>query len=142
MRKNSIEFFHIPVRMKNYSSDLISIDSIETPILEGVANREYYGRSATSIENKSTIEYGTEQGLAALIYGEQGVSSLPIQDITNHCFDNSVVSSLWISEFVSQLSVFSRRISFQLVKKSTEIKLVIISDNLRNLIDGISCCFK
>ena len=128
--------------MKNYSSDSISIDSIETPILEGVANREYYGRSATSIENKSTIEYGTEQGLAALIYGEQGVSSLPIQDITNHCFDNSVVSSLWISEFVSQLSVFSRRISFQLVKKSTEIKLVIISDNLRNLIDGISCCFK
>ena len=142
MRKNSIEFFHIPVRMKNYSSDSISIDSIETPILEGVANREYYGRSATSIENKSTIEYGTEQGLAALIYGEQGVSSLPIQDITNHCFDNSVVSSLWISEFVSQLSVFSWRISFQLVKKSTEIKLVIISDNLRNLIDGISCCFK
>ena len=59
-----------------------------------------------------------------------------------HCFDNSVVSSLWISEFVSQLSVFSRRISFQLVKKPTEIKLVIISDNLRNLIDGISCCFK
>ena len=57
-------------------------------------------------------------------------------------FDNSVVSSLWISEFVSQLSVFSRRISFQLVKKPTEIKLVIISDNLRNLIDGISCCFK
>ena len=66
----------------------------------------------------------------------------PDFDITNHCFDNSVVSSLWISEFVSQLSVFSRRISFQLVKKPTEIKLVIISDNLRNLIDGISCCFK
>ena len=87
MRKNSIEFFHIPVRMKNYSSDLISIDSIETPILEGVANREYYGRSATSIENKSTIEYGTEQGLAALIYGEQGVSSLPIQDITGEYID-------------------------------------------------------
>lgn len=57
-------------------------------------------------------------------------------------FDNSVVSSLWISEFVSQLSVFSWRISFQLVKKPAEIKLVIISDNLRNLIDGISCCFK
>ena len=27
---------------------------------------------------------------------------------TNHCFDDSVVSSLWISEFVFQLSVFSR----------------------------------
>ena len=51
------------------------------------ANREYYGRSATSIENKSTIEYGTEQGLAALIYGEQGVSSLPIQDITGEYID-------------------------------------------------------
>ena len=73
--------------MKNYSSDSISIDSIETPILEGVANREYYGRSAISIENKSTIEYGTEQGLAALIYGEQGVSSLPIQDITGEYID-------------------------------------------------------
>ena len=48
----------------------------------------------------------------------------------------------WILLHVSQLSVFSRRISFQLVKKPTEIKLVIISDNLRNLIDGISCCFK
>ena len=131
----------------NFTTKLIAADEYskymtETPILEGVANREYYGRSATSIENKSTIEYGTEQGLAALIYGEQGVSSLPIQDIINHCFDNSVVSSLWISEFVSQLSVFSRRISFQLVKKPTEIKLVIISDNLRNLIDGIGCCFK
>ena len=131
----------------NFTAKLIAADEYskymtETPILEGVANREYYGRSATSIENKSTIEYGTEQGLAALIYGEQGVSSLPIQDITNHCFDDSVVSSLWISEFVSQLSVFSRRISFQLVKKPTEIKLVIISDNLRNLIDGIGCCFK
>ena len=50
-------------------------------------NREYYGRSATSIENKSPIEYGTEQGLAALIYGEQGVSSLPIQDIKGEYID-------------------------------------------------------
>ena len=63
----------------NFTAKLIATDEYskymtETPILEGVANREYYGRSATSIENKSTIEYGTEQGLAALIYGEQGVS--------------------------------------------------------------------
>ena len=71
----------------NFTAKLIAADEYskymtETPILEGVANREYYGRSATSIENKSTIEYGTEQGLAALIYGEQGVSSLPIQDLS------------------------------------------------------------
>ena len=49
---------------------------------------------------------------------------------------------LWILEFVSYLSVLSWGISFQLVEKPAEIKLVIISDNLRNLIDGISCCFK
>lgn len=76
----------------HFTTKLIAADEYskymtETPILEGVANREYYGRSATSIENKSTIEYGTEQGLAALIYGEQGVSSLPIQDITGEYID-------------------------------------------------------
>ena len=70
----------------------------ETPILEGVANREYYGRSATSIENKSTIEYGTEQGLAALIYGEQGVSSLPIQDIRGEYIDCLLYTSMCIRD--------------------------------------------
>lgn len=62
---------------------------IETPILEGVANREYYGRSATSIENKSTIKYDTEQGVTALIYGEKGLSSLPIQDIAGEYIDTN-----------------------------------------------------
>ena len=51
----------------NFTAKLIAADEYskymtETPILEGAANREYYGRSATSIENKSPIEYGTEQG--------------------------------------------------------------------------------
>ena len=78
----------IRVSGKNLTEVMLEFEfKIETPILEGVANREYYGRSATSIENKSTIEYGTEQGLAALIYGEQGVSSLPIQDITGEYID-------------------------------------------------------
>ena len=76
----------------NFTAKLIAADEYskymtETPILEGVANREYYGRSATSIENKSTIEYGTEQGLAALLYGENGLSSLPIEDITGENID-------------------------------------------------------
>ena len=70
----------------NFTAKLIAADKYskymtEIPILEGVKNREYYGRSATTIENKCRIEYGTEQGLAALIYGEKGLSSLPIQDI-------------------------------------------------------------
>ena len=36
---------------------------------------------------QSSLEYGTEQGLAALIYGEKGLSSLPIQDITGEHID-------------------------------------------------------
>ena len=49
---------------------------------------------------------------------------------------------LWILEFVSYLSVLSWRISFQLVEKPAEIKLIIIPDDFRNFIDGIGCCFK
>ena len=49
---------------------------------------------------------------------------------------------LWILEFVSYLSVLSWGISFQLVKKPAEIKLIIIPDDFRNFIDGIGCCFK
>lgn len=92
----------------NFTAKLIAADEYskymtETPILEGVANREYYGRSATSIENKSTKEYGTEQGLAALIYGEQGVSSLPIQDITGEYIDTDNEYMYYYSaEFVKQ----------------------------------------
>ncbi|RHU79083.1 XRE family transcriptional regulator [Clostridiaceae bacterium OM08-6BH] len=76
----------------NFTIKLIVADEYskymtESPILGGVANRAYYGRSATSIENKCKIEYGTEQGLAALIYGEKGLSSLPIQDITGEYID-------------------------------------------------------
>ena len=36
---------------------------------------------------QSSLEYGTEQGLAALIYGENGLSSLPIQDIAGEHID-------------------------------------------------------
>ena len=49
---------------------------------------------------------------------------------------------LWILELVSYLSVLSWEISFQLVEKPAEIKLIIIPDDFRNFIDGIGCCFK
>ena len=49
---------------------------------------------------------------------------------------------LWILEFVSYLSVLSWGISFQLVEKPAEVKLIIIPDDFRNFIDGIGCCFK
>ena len=49
---------------------------------------------------------------------------------------------LWILELVSYLSVLSWGISFQLVEKPAEIKLIIIPNDFRNFIDGIGCCFK
>ena len=49
---------------------------------------------------------------------------------------------LWTLEFVSYLSVLSWGISFQLVEKPAEIKLIIKPDDFRNFIDGIGCCFK
>ena len=46
------------------------------------------------------------------------------------------------SQLVYYLSVLSWGISFQLVEKPAEIKLIIIPDDFRNFIDGIGCCFK
>lgn len=54
----------------------------ENPILNDVEDRKYYGRSATSINHICPIDFGTEQGLAALVYGKNGLSMLPIQDIS------------------------------------------------------------
>ena len=51
------------------------------PILEKVEGREYYGRSATQIEGKVSIQKNSEQGLAAFIYGKDGLSTTPIQNI-------------------------------------------------------------
>ena len=92
MREGDYGLFVITPDFDNFTAKLIAADKYskymtEIPILEGVKNREYYGRSATTIENKCKIEYGTEQGLAALIYGEKGLSSLPIQDIAGEHID-------------------------------------------------------
>lgn len=42
--------------------------STQIPILEDVPERQYYGRSATQITDKTSIKYNEEQGLVALIY--------------------------------------------------------------------------
>lgn len=55
--------------------------STTIPILEKVEGREYYGRSATQIEEKVLIQKNSEQGLAAFIYGKDGLSTTPIQNI-------------------------------------------------------------
>lgn len=51
------------------------------PILENVENREYYGRSYTQIEEEIPIQYNSEQGLMSLLYGKDGVSGIPVQQL-------------------------------------------------------------
>lgn len=62
-------------------ADTSSKYSTTIPILEKVEGREYYGRSATQIEEKVSIQKNSEQGLAAFIYGKDGLSTTPVQNI-------------------------------------------------------------
>ena len=55
--------------------------STDFPILENVENREYYGRSATQVEGEVPIQRDTEQGLMALIYGEDGLEAIPVKEM-------------------------------------------------------------
>lgn len=58
-------------------------------ILEHVKNRSYYGRGSTQIESISPIQPNREQGLMALIYGEQGLQSAPLEEIKQLAAENS-----------------------------------------------------
>ena len=51
------------------------------PILEEVEGREYYGRSATRIEDRKLIKADKEQGLCTLIYGKDGIRMTPVDTI-------------------------------------------------------------
>ncbi len=55
--------------------------STSTSIMKGVDDAEYYGRSATCIEGIIPIQYNAEQSLMSLIYGEEGLSAIPIESI-------------------------------------------------------------
>lgn len=61
--------------------------STNIPILENVENRAYYGRSATQIEEDTSIQYDKEQGLVALIYGKNRLEGIPIQIMENGEFE-------------------------------------------------------
>lgn len=63
--------------------------STEIPILENVLNREYYGRAAAQIEEETPIQYDTEQGLAALIYGKEEVYVTSIEEFENRKFETN-----------------------------------------------------
>lgn len=55
--------------------------STAMPVLRNVEDKKSYGRSATQIEGEVSIRKNSEQGLAAFIYGKEGVSATPVQDI-------------------------------------------------------------
>lgn len=67
-------------RVKLIIADDYSKCSTDFPILENVENREYYGRSATQVEGEVPIQRDTEQGLMALIYGEDGLEAIPVKE--------------------------------------------------------------
>lgn len=68
-------------RVKLIIADDYSKCSTDFPILENVENREYYGRSATQVEGEVPIQLDTEQGLMALIYGEDGLEAIPVKEM-------------------------------------------------------------
>lgn len=55
----------------------------EFRILEGVNEREYYGRSASEIERNINISKNTNQGLVVLIYDNDELQVTPVEDIEN-----------------------------------------------------------
>ena len=68
-------------RVKLIIADDYSKCSTDFPILENVENREFYGRSATHVEGEVPIQRDTEQGLMALIYGEDGLEAIPVKEM-------------------------------------------------------------
>ena len=68
-------------RVKLIIADDYSKCSTDFPILENVENREYYGRRATQEEGEVPIQRDTEQGLMALIYGEDGLEAIPVKEM-------------------------------------------------------------
>lgn len=75
------DFDHFTVKI--IMADDASKFYTEIPILEGVEDREYYGRSASKITRKTDIIYNEEQPLAALVYGKNQVRSIDLHDVTN-----------------------------------------------------------
>lgn len=57
--------------------------SADIPILENVAEREYYGRSAVEIGEKTALRYDEEQALLALIYDNDEMRIVNIDDFMN-----------------------------------------------------------
>ena len=85
------DFDNFEIRMVLTDSD--SKCTAYVPILEDVLEREYYGRSVTQIKEMTLVQYDTEQGVAAFIYGKDGIRGFAIDDVTNESYvsDNDYV---------------------------------------------------
>ena len=57
--------------------------STEIPILENVEDREYYGRSATEIQNVVDMRYNKQQPLIAFLYDDDTMSVPALDDLIN-----------------------------------------------------------
>ncbi|MDO4194035.1 MAG: helix-turn-helix transcriptional regulator [Erysipelotrichaceae bacterium] len=57
--------------------------STDIPVLENVTDRGYYGRSAVGIGEKTNIRYDEEQALLALIYDNDEMRIVDIDDFMN-----------------------------------------------------------
>ena len=79
--------------IKTVLTDSDSKCTAYVPILENVPEREYYGRSATQIKEMIPVQYDTEQGVMAFIYGKDGIRGFSIDDVTNeeYILDNDYV---------------------------------------------------
>ena len=55
--------------------------STEIPILEDVPGRQYYGRTASEISGRTSIRYDEEQALVALIYDNDRMRILPVEEL-------------------------------------------------------------
>ena len=61
--------------------------STEIPILENVEDREYYGRTATEIQNAVDIKYSEQQPLIAFVYDNDEMSVPTLDDFINNQTD-------------------------------------------------------
>ena len=64
-----------------YITDSAAKYQTKFPILEGVENRETYGRSSTEIKEDIDLVYDKELGLGAFFYGENGLSAYSVEDL-------------------------------------------------------------
>lgn len=63
------------------STDEGSKFSTEIPIMEGVEDREYYGRSSSRIEGETNILYDSEQPLVGMIYDNDEMYVIDLYDM-------------------------------------------------------------